>query len=51
MSRSGLRGAKPDRVTFAALPRRPITVALDRGRQNYDIGAILRCRAAFLCER
>jgi hypothetical protein len=33
------------------LLRRPITVTLDRGRQNYDIGAILRRRAAFLCER
>lgn len=51
LSRAELRGAKPDRAAFAALPRRPITVVLDRVRQNYNIGAIFRLCDAFLVER
>lgn len=51
LSRAELREVKPDRAAFAALPRRPITVALDRVRQNYNIGAIFRLCDAFLLER
>jgi tRNA G18 (ribose-2'-O)-methylase SpoU len=51
LSRVELRGAKPDRVSFAIVPRRPITVVLDRVRQNYNIGAIFRLCDAFLVER
>lgn len=51
LSRAELREAKPDRVAFAAAPRRPITVVLDRVRQNYNIGAIFRLCDAFLVER
>lgn len=48
LSRVELRGAKPDRVSFAMVPRRPIAVVLDRVRQNYNIGAIFRLCDAFL---
>lgn len=51
LSRAELREVKPDRAAFAALPRRPITVVLDRVRQNYNIGAIFRLCHAFLVER
>lgn len=51
LSRVELRGAKPDRAAFAVLPRRPITVVLDRVRQSYNIGAIIRLCDAFLVER
>jgi tRNA G18 (ribose-2'-O)-methylase SpoU len=40
-----------DRHEFMSRPRRPITVVLDRVRQNYNIGAIFRLCDAFLVER
>jgi hypothetical protein len=42
LSRAELRGVKPDRVAFATERRRPITVVLDRVRQNYNIGTNFR---------
>jgi tRNA G18 (ribose-2'-O)-methylase SpoU len=51
LSRAELRGPKPDRVEFTALPRQPITLVLDRVRQSYNIGAIFRLCDAFLVER
>ncbi len=51
LSRAELRGAKPGRVEFTTLPRRPITLVLDRVRQSYNIGAIFRLCDAFLVER
>jgi tRNA (guanosine-2'-O-)-methyltransferase len=51
LSRGELRQAKFGRAEFAALPRQPITVVLDRIRQNYNIGAIFRLCDAFLVER
>lgn len=46
-----LRQDKPDRRDFAALPRQPITVLLDRVTGNYNIGAIFRLCDAFRVER
>ena len=42
---------KRDRETFRALPRRPVTVVLDRVGRNYNIGAIFRLCDAFLIGR
>ncbi len=46
-----LRRKKVTRDQFLALPRRPITVVLDRVIQNYNIGAIFRLCDAFLVQR
>jgi tRNA G18 (ribose-2'-O)-methylase SpoU len=46
-----LRQHKSSRPDFLSLPRRPITIVLDRLRQNYNIGAIFRLCDAFLVER
>jgi tRNA G18 (ribose-2'-O)-methylase SpoU len=46
-----LRRVRRSRQTFESVARWPITVVLDRVRQNYNIGAILRLCDAFLVER
>jgi tRNA G18 (ribose-2'-O)-methylase SpoU len=51
LSTAELRRSKRDRRDFATLPRRPITVLLDRVTNNYNIGAIFRLCDAFLIER
>ncbi|MFH1555882.1 MAG: TrmH family RNA methyltransferase [Pseudomonadota bacterium] len=51
LASEALRQEKADRTTFMALPRRPLTVVLDRVRHNYNIGAIFRLCDAFLVER
>jgi len=48
---SELRQAKCDRGAFAAKPRLPILVVLDRVTQAYNIGAIFRLCDAMLAER
>jgi tRNA G18 (ribose-2'-O)-methylase SpoU len=50
-TRSDLRLFKTARNEFMKQPRRPITVVLDRVRQNYNIGAIFRLCDAYLVER
>ena len=51
LSKAELRQRKPDRDSFLALPRRPITVVLDGVRRNYNLGAIFRLCDAFLADR
>jgi tRNA G18 (ribose-2'-O)-methylase SpoU len=51
LSKAELRQRKPDRDSFMALPRRPITVVLDGVRRNYNLGAIFRLCDAFLANR
>jgi tRNA G18 (ribose-2'-O)-methylase SpoU len=51
LSKAELRQRKPDRDSFMALPRRPITVVLDGVRRNYNLGAIFRLCDAFLADR
>ena len=46
-----LRRSKCDRDAFAAKPRFPIRVVLDRVTQGYNIGAIFRLCDAMLVER
>jgi tRNA G18 (ribose-2'-O)-methylase SpoU len=46
-----LRRSKCDRDAFAAKPRLPIMVVLDRVTQAYNIGAIFRLCDAMLAER
>jgi tRNA G18 (ribose-2'-O)-methylase SpoU len=46
-----LRQSKCDRDAFAAQPRLPILVVLDRVTQAYNIGAIFRLCDAMLAER
>jgi len=46
-----LRRAKCDRIAFAAKPRLPIRVVLDRVTQAYNIGAMFRLCDAMLSER
>lgn len=46
-----LRRSKCDRDAFAAKPRFPIMVVLDRVTQGYNIGAIFRLCDAMLVER
>jgi tRNA G18 (ribose-2'-O)-methylase SpoU len=46
-----LRRAKCDRETFAAKPRLPIMLVLDRVTQAYNIGAMFRLCDAMLAER
>ncbi|MGO9389129.1 TrmH family RNA methyltransferase [Rhodoblastus sp.] len=46
-----LRRSKCDRDVFAAKPRLPIMVVLDRVTQAYNIGAIFRLCDAMLAER
>jgi tRNA G18 (ribose-2'-O)-methylase SpoU len=46
-----LRRSKCDRDAFAAKPRLPITVVLDRVTQAYNIGALFRLCDAMLAER
>jgi len=46
-----LRIAKPDRVAFLAVPRRPIRVVLDGVQQSYNVGAIFRLCDAMLVDR
>ena len=46
-----LRRAKCDRTAFAAKPRLPIRVVLDRVTQAYNIGAMFRLCDAMLAER
>ncbi|WP_294541498.1 TrmH family RNA methyltransferase [uncultured Rhodoblastus sp.] len=46
-----LRRSKCDRDAFAAMPRLPIRVVLDRVTQAYNIGAIFRLCDAMLAER
>jgi len=50
-TRDDLRRLKMNRHEFMSRPRRPVTVVLDRVRQNYNIGAIFRLCDAFLVER
>ena len=49
--KSEMRASKQTRDEFAAMPRRPVTVVLDRVTGNYNIGAIFRLCDAFLVER
>ena len=51
LSSEDLRRAKVPRTEFPKLKRNPITVVLDRVRQNYNIGAIFRLCDAFMIER
>jgi tRNA G18 (ribose-2'-O)-methylase SpoU len=51
LSKAELRQWRPDRDTFMALPRRPITVVLDRVSRNRDIGSIFRLCDGFLADR
>ena len=51
LSSDELRQAKFRRAEFPKLKRNPITVVLDRVRQNYNIGAIFRLCDAFMVER
>jgi tRNA (guanosine-2'-O-)-methyltransferase len=46
-----LRRAKLDRTVFAAQPRMPIRLILDRVTRNYNLGALFRLCDAFLVER
>jgi tRNA G18 (ribose-2'-O)-methylase SpoU len=46
-----LRQSKPDRATFAARRRNPVTVVLDGVAGHYNIGAMFRLCDAFLVER
>jgi tRNA G18 (ribose-2'-O)-methylase SpoU len=46
-----LRRSKCDRAAFAAKPRLPIRVVLDRVTQAYNIGAMFRLCDAMLAER
>lgn len=46
-----LRRSKCDRTSFAAKPRLPIRVVLDRVTQAYNIGAMFRLCDAMLAER
>jgi len=46
-----LRRSKCDRASFAAQPRLPIRVVLDRVTQAYNIGAMFRLCDAMLAER
>ena len=46
-----LRESKPDRLSFAELPRRPVRLILDGVRQPSNIGAIFRLCDAMLVER
>jgi tRNA G18 (ribose-2'-O)-methylase SpoU len=46
-----LRRSKPERATFAARARNPITVVLDGVTGHYNIGAFFRLCDAFLVER
>jgi tRNA G18 (ribose-2'-O)-methylase SpoU len=46
-----LRRSKPDRASFLAQPRNPITVVLDGVSGSYNLGALLRLCDAFLVER
>src|ERR1700732_708427 len=51
LGKAELRRSKPDRTTFAAWPRNPVTVVLDGVTGHYNIGAIFRLCDAFLVER
>ena len=51
LSTAELRQSKLERRDFAALPRQPVTVLLDRVTGNYNIGAIFRLCDAFRVER
>lgn len=46
-----LRRSKPDRASFRARVRNPVTVVLDGVTGHYNIGAIFRLCDAFLVER
>ncbi len=46
-----LRRSKPDRTSFAARPRNPVTVVLDGVTGHYNLGALFRLCDAFLVER
>jgi tRNA G18 (ribose-2'-O)-methylase SpoU len=46
-----LRRSKPDRTTFAARRRNPVTVVLDGVTGHYNFGAMFRLCDAFLIER
>jgi tRNA G18 (ribose-2'-O)-methylase SpoU len=51
LSKSEMRVSKPSREEFLVMPRRPVTVVLDRVTGNYNIGAIFRLCDGFLAER
>lgn len=51
LSKAELRAAKPDRATFAALVRRPVTLVLDNCTGAHNVGTILRLADALLIER
>ena len=51
LSKPELRRSKPDRASFLAQPRNPITVVLDGVRGSYNLGALFRLCDAFLVER
>ena len=51
LTTADLRLAKPDRVAFLSVPRRPIRVVLDGVQQSYNIGAIFRLCDAMLVDR
>ena len=46
-----LRLTKPDRLAFARIPRKPVTVVLDRVRRPYNIGALFRLCDAMLVKQ
>lgn len=51
LGKAELRQSKPDRTTFAARRRNPVTVVLDGVTGHYNIGAFFRLCDAFLVER
>jgi tRNA G18 (ribose-2'-O)-methylase SpoU len=51
LSKPELRRSKPDRASFLAQPRNPITVVLDGVSGSYNLGALFRLCDAFLVER
>jgi hypothetical protein len=51
LTKSEMRASKPTRDEFVGMPRRPLTVVLDRVSGNYNIGAIFRLCDTFLVER
>jgi tRNA (guanosine-2'-O-)-methyltransferase len=51
LSKPELRRSKPDRASFLAQPRNPITVVLDGVSGSYNLGALFWLCDAFLVER